>query len=118
MAHEEHLSKEGFGVNYVKKLELNIKFLDSQLRGLIEEKSNLQIENENLRNSLKSVGDRFYREIEEKYKKEIEDKDFIINTLKRDFEVYMQMDGDSEQKSKVRKSNKKGMSKMVVFYFN
>ena len=118
MAHEEHLSREGFGVNYVKKLELNIKFLDSQLRGLIEEKSNLQIENENLKNALKSIGDKLYKEIEEKYKKEIDDKDFIISTLKRDFEVYMQMDRSSEQKATVRKSGKKGISKMVIIHYN
>jgi len=98
---------------YVKKLEMNIKFLNSQTKELIEEKSNLQIANETLENELKNLSDKLYRDIEEKYKKEIEEKNFIIKSLKRDFEAYMQMDGETEHRSVLRKTVKKKLNKIV-----
>lgn len=100
--------------SYVKKLEMNIKFLESQTKELIEEKSALQTANENLENEIKSMSDKLYREIEDKYRKEIEEKNFIIRSLKRDFEAYMQMDGDSEQRSSLRKNSKKKLNKLVI----
>lgn len=98
---------------YVKKLEMDIKFLNSQISSLINEKSELQSMNEDVQHSLLNLREKLYQEINEKYKKEIEEKDFIIKSLKRDFEVYMQLDGDSEQKSNLRKSHKKMLKKLV-----
>jgi len=98
--------------SYVKKLEMNIKFLESQTKELIEEKSALQTANENLENEIKNISEKLYREIEEKYRKEIDEKNFIIKSLKRDFEAYMQMDADSEQRSTLRKNSKKKLNKI------
>jgi len=98
---------------YVKKLEMNIKFLDSQTKELIQEKSSLQIANETLENEIKNLSDKLYKDIDEKYRKEIEDKNFIIKSLKRDFEAYMQMDDEAGERSALRKTAKKKLNKIV-----
>lgn len=117
MHQQDVLNAESFGSNdvYLRKLEMNIKFLNSQIKELTQDKSHLQTINENLENEFRILSDKLYAEIEEKYKKEIDEKDFIIKSLKRDFELYMHMDGDSAQRASFRKTLKKKIVRPVRY---
>jgi len=69
---------------YVRQLETDIKFLKSHLEDMIEKKSQADIKIESLERDLKNVTQKVTKELENKYKQELKEKKFLIDSLKRE----------------------------------
>jgi len=75
---------------YIFKLETDLKLMKSQIITQAQIKTDLEIKAERLENELKSVSQKVNREVEQKYKAELKECHFLLDSVRNEHEMLLQ----------------------------